>query len=165
MHHHITVRRSTFVFVLTAITTLLCLCAVYGNGNAMVAENGSDVIVADAGRQSIRRPLTRVNAYLFWGHGCPYCESEMRLMDELAENGFGRYVNIYELEVWDDDDNAALESDVQQEMGTSLDDVPLLVIGRHVFSGYDDSDSDAIRQAIIDEYMGYYDRYDVMEQL
>lgn len=76
-----------------------------------------------------------VNAYLFYGDGCPHCaELEKYLAKEYSKD---KDLKIYRYEVWKNEDNQKLWQKVQDNLCTdSNGGVPYFVIGNKVIRGY-----------------------------
>jgi len=79
----------------------------------------------------------KINVYLFWGDGCPHCETAKLVFKKLARDN-GEYFNLIEKEVWNNDDNAYLLKSVSEELNAPADGVPYIVIGNKVFGGISD---------------------------
>jgi len=76
-----------------------------------------------------------LNAYFFYGDGCPHCaEEEEFLFGPLLKE----YPNlkIYTYEIYNNRANALLLQKVGKELGARVDGVPFLVIGDEAFIGY-----------------------------
>ena len=97
----------------------------------------------------------KINVYIFRGEGCPHCEEAIEWFEgTLAEDP--EYKEKYELvkyEVWYDEDNSNLMSEVASELGTEASGVPFIVIGDKYFSGFSATDSpNEIKNAINEQY-------------
>ncbi len=78
-----------------------------------------------------------VNAYVFYGDGCPHCGAERYyLSHELTE----KYpnVNIREYEIYNNQDNILLLQEVAKKLDVIVDGVPFLIIGDQTFVGFAD---------------------------
>ena len=98
----------------------------------------------------------KVNVYMFRGEGCPHCEEALEFFDTLSADE--EYKDLYKLvtyEVWYDETNSKLMSDVADALGEQVSGVPYIVIGTKTFAGYaaayDDKIKDAIKTAYEDE--------------
>ena len=107
----------------------------------------------------------KVNVYIFRGEGCPHCEEALEFFDTLGQDE--EYKDLYKLvtyEVWYDENNSKLMSDVADALGEQASGVPYIVIGTKTFSGYaasyDDKIKDAIKTAYEDD-----DYKDVVKQV
>jgi len=107
----------------------------------------------------------KVNVYIFRGEGCPHCEEALEFFDTLSADE--EYKDLYKLvtyEVWYDETNSKLMSDVADALGDQVSGVPYIVIGTKTFAGYaasyDDKIKDAIKTAYEDE-----DYKDVVKQV
>jgi len=98
------------------------------------AENGSNTLSNDDGLDNSGVIEQKVNAYFFWGEGCPHCKQEEAFLAELKEN----YPNlkIYDFEIYKNRKNALLLQKVGRQLGVDVSGVPFLVIGDTNFSGF-----------------------------
>lgn len=99
-------------------------------------------------------PFTKVNAEavnvnVFYGDGCPYCAEEEKYLNVLKSE-LGDNLNIQRYEVWNNDENSELLSDVRMALNNTDDGVPFVVIGNKTFTGYNDSVAEDIKTAIFD---------------
>lgn len=99
-------------------------------------------------------PFTKVNAEavnvnVFYGDGCPYCAEEEKYLNVLKSE-LGDNLNIQRYEVWNNDENSELLSDVRTALNNTDDGVPFVVIGNKTFTGYNDSVAEDIKTAIFD---------------
>ncbi len=111
-----------------------------------------------AKESDITREDGKVNIYLFWGDGCPHCESEYEFLEEIDEE-YGKYYNVYGLEVWDVPENKALYDSFVESIGAKITGVPLTVIGDRFISGYKESYRQQILDAIEAARKSNFDRY------
>lgn len=88
----------------------------------------------------------KVNIHIFYGEGCPHCAHEKEFLNEYLEDKDN--VEIFTYEVWYNDDNKKLLSEVQKQMGTSNSGIPYTVIGKKVISGYSNSTQQTIKDAV-----------------
>ena len=93
----------------------------------------------------------KVNIYFFRGEGCPHCADEEKWLD-VVKKEYGSKINIYDFEVWYDEDNASLLKKVKDEMNFSGRGVPFTVIGDSYFVGY----SDTIKANMENKLKGYF---------
>lgn len=77
-----------------------------------------------------------VNAYLFYGDGCPHCAKERQFFSSIKN----KYPNlqIYEYEVYYNRDNSSLLQKIGQVLKADTGGVPFLIIGDKYFIGYAD---------------------------
>ena len=99
-------------------------------------------------------PFTKVNAEavnvnVFYGDGCPYCAEEEKYLN-ILKSELGDNLNIQRYEVWNNDENSKLLSDVRMALNDNGDGVPFVVIGNKTFTGYNDSVAEDIKTAIFD---------------
>ena len=100
----------------------------------------------------------KVNIYLFWGDGCPHCEAELKYLDSLVSK-YGKYFNIFALEVWHNENNAKLYEKLAEKMGDEVKGVPYTIIGEKTFSGYSEEINKEIIKTIKSQYKDSYDVY------
>ena len=77
----------------------------------------------------------KINIYFFRGEGCPHCADEEKWFKTL-EKEYKDKINIYEFEVWHNEENAELLDKVKKEMGSKATGVPFTVIGDEYFVGF-----------------------------
>lgn len=99
-------------------------------------------------------PFTRVNAEevnvnVFYGDGCPYCAEEEKYLN-ILKSELGDNLNIQRYEVWNNDENSELLSNVRTALNDDGDGIPFVVIGNKTFTGYNDSVAEDIKTAIFD---------------
>lgn len=105
----------------------------------------------------------KVNVYLFYGDGCPYCESAMEYFDGMDDE-YKDKMELVKYEVWNDQDNAALLESVGTELGEKISGVPFIVIGDKTFAGYSEEFNKDIEKAI-DKFYEEDNAYDVMDNV
>lgn len=99
------------------ILSALVLCAVFGFGKTVLSAE-------------------QINAYFFWGDGCPHCEKEKEFLDYMQTKY--RTFKINDFEVYNNNKNASLLKEVAGKLGIRVDGVPATFIGDQVFIGYAD---------------------------
>ncbi len=75
-----------------------------------------------------------LNAYLFYGDGCPHCAEEEAFLKTMEDKY--PFLEIYRYEVYHDQDNIRLLQAVSKNIDARVDGVPFLVIGDTSFVGY-----------------------------
>lgn len=91
----------------------------------------------------------KVNVYLFWRDGCPFCEAAKTYFSSIEE----KYGNCYELKkynIYEGQDNANLMEKVGAYFGDDVSGVPYIVIGEKTFKGYSAQLNTQIEKAIVD---------------
>ncbi len=91
----------------------------------------------------------KINAYMFWGDGCPHCENAHSFFKTIAK----KYESCYQLvdfEVWTNDKHVPLQKKVSKYFKANELGVPLIVIGDKHFAGYAESFNEEIIQALIE---------------
>lgn len=105
----------------------------------------------------------QITIYLFRGNGCGYCRNFLTFLNSIIDD-YGQYFKVVSFEVWYDQNNVNLMSDVASALNTTASGVPFIIIGKNVFPGYNDDYSEQIKQAIVDEYKSS-ERYDIFEDM
>ena len=103
----------------------------------------------------------KITLYLFHGDGCPHCAEEISFL-ETIENEYDNFV-IQKYEVWYNDENAELLTEVEKAFSITRSGVPTTVIGRNVISGFGSSTGNKIRRAI--EYYQEHDYVDIVSKI
>ena len=80
----------------------------------------------------------KINLYLFYGKECPHCEQERSWLKDIKED-YKEYLNVYEFEVWHNENNVELMNKVGDVFNYTPKGVPFTVIGDSYFSGYSDT--------------------------
>lgn len=104
----------------------------------------------------------QITIYLFRGQGCGYCRAFLTYMNSITEE-YGKYFKMVTFEVWNDDKNWDLMTDVSNFMNNPAGGVPYIIIGDKVIPGYNERYNDTIKNAIVSEYNKDEDeRYDAL---
>ena len=79
----------------------------------------------------------------------------------------GKYFKIVSYEVWNNEANASLLTEVSNYLGKPADGVPYIIIGDQVFSGFtEEAYGQKVKDAIAELYnTSKSERYDVFEQM
>jgi glutaredoxin len=75
-----------------------------------------------------------VNAYLFYGEGCPHCAQESEFLESLKIEY--PELEIKRFEIYYNQDNAKLMKTIGETLNISISGVPFLFIGDQYFIGY-----------------------------
>ena len=105
----------------------------------------------------------KINIYLFRGNGCGHCKNFITFLYENIDE-LGKYFNLVSYEIFYNQDNAKLMSEVSKFFGEEATGVPYIVIGDKYFSGFGEGMKEDIKKAIKDLYNSK-DRYDVFEEM
>lgn len=90
----------------------------------------------------------KINLYLFKGDGCPHCAQEEKWLKEITDE-YGDCLNIYEFEVWYNEENSNYLNEVRSVLGdTKSNGVPYTVIGDSYFVGYSEAIGSRIESKI-----------------
>jgi len=76
-----------------------------------------------------------VNAYLFYGDGCPHCAEERQYLFHVLKNEYPN-LQIYEYEIYNSRENVVLLQKTAKKLNVGVDGVPFLIIGDKHFIGY-----------------------------
>lgn len=87
-----------------------------------------------------------ITLYLFHGDGCPHCAEEISFLDSIS-NDYDN-LNVVKYEVWYNDENAALLTEVEKAFDIKRSGVPTTVIGDTVILGFGTSTGSRIRGAV-----------------
>lgn len=93
-----------------------------------------------------------INIYLFYGRGCPHCTKEKDFLESELKEKYDN-IKIHYFEVWDNDENSKILSQVKEDFEVTNNNVPFTVIGSKHLTGYSESTKEKIYN-IIDEYSG-----------
>ena len=89
----------------------------------------------------------KINLYLFKGAECPHCKEELEWLNEIKED-YKEYLNVYEFEVWHNEENAAFYEKAKEVMKSKTTSVPFTVIGKYYFVGFSDTTASSIENKI-----------------
>ena len=106
----------------------------------------------------------QITIYLFRGQGCGYCRAYLTFMNSITEE-YGKYFKMVTYEVWNDEKNSELFSQISSFLEKPAGGVPYIIIGDKVFAGYSSEYDEDIKTAIVDLYNTKpKKRYDVMKE-
>jgi len=107
------------------------------------------------GNNSTMEDLSRekINVYIFYGDGCSFCQKAHAFFESI-EDTHGKYYHLRDYEVWSNQENATILSELFEyfEIPSQQRGVPLIVIGEKYFAGYSNSYDNDIKEAIQKEY-------------
>lgn len=93
--------------------------------------------------------LQPVDAYLFYGEGCPHC---LKLEKFLAEQQVAKpHLQLHQFEIYYHQENLSLAKQVAKNLGSDFQAVPFLVIGDKFYLGYVEGVTDVLVSQRIDE--------------
>lgn len=75
-----------------------------------------------------------INAYLFWGEGCPHCKQEKEWFEEYLKNN--KDVHLHKFEIYNSIENAKNLNEIQKMLGDEGSGIPYLVIGNNSIVGF-----------------------------
>jgi len=93
-----------------------------------------------------------VNIYLFYSDTCPHCASEIKLLNELADQYDN--IEIYKYEI-SNDNNYELLNNVATLFNTKVTGVPFAVVGNRFYKGYNSENSKRKFITAIEYYSQY----------
>lgn len=102
------------------------------------------------------------NIYLFYGSTCPHCHDFLNFLNNSLEE-YGKYFRLRAYEVWDNKINEKIMNAAAEELNTTIEGVPFIVIGNQYFTGYSESMNEDILNAIMTEYKAE-EKFNVVEQ-
>jgi hypothetical protein len=85
--------------------------------------------------QSVEAEVFPVNAYFFYGIGCPHCGVEKDFLYDVLQNEYPN-LTIYEYEIYNNRENALLLQKIAEQLGLRIEGVPFLIIGDESFIGW-----------------------------
>lgn len=90
-----------------------------------------------------------VDAYFFWGDGCPHCAKEEIFLSQLEDEY--PTLAMHRFEIFYSRENAALLQNVGSLLKKDVTGVPFLVIGNESFAGYSEGSTDRLIEARIQD--------------
>ncbi len=93
----------------------------------------------------------QITIYMFRGDRCGYCQNFLKFLQENVKE-YGEYFKLRSFEIWHNENNASLMSEVAEHFDKSVKGVPLIVIGEKVFQGYTSSYDTEILETITNYY-------------
>jgi len=78
-------------------------------------------------------PAGNLTVYFFYGEECPHCHTVMPLVINLSKKYTG--VEFHILEIWHDQKNYALYTQMNTELKNTRTGVPIVFVGRTILSG------------------------------
>ena len=95
----------------------------------------------------IEKEDNKVNLYLFYGQECPHCEEEREWLEDIKEE-YKDYLNVYEFEVWHNNNNKLKMELIKGLLGETRGGVPFTIIGDNKYVGYSSSIGSMIESKI-----------------
>lgn len=142
--------KKTFsIFLLTSIA-VISMTSFVAAASAAEITSVDDVTAIEAETvQSVMTISDEVDVYFFWGDGCPHCEKEKAFLEDLKDEY--DEVNVFDYEVWYDDENRALLEQMAGALGVQISGVPFTIIGDDYISGYlsDETTGAAIEALVV----------------
>ena len=75
-----------------------------------------------------------VHLYIFHGDGCPHCADALAFLDELGERH--PTLRVHDFEVWYDEENLELLSELATAYGRTVQGVPVIFLGDEMWTGF-----------------------------
>lgn len=91
-----------------------------------------------------------VNAYFFYGDGCPHCATEEVYFEEVLKDKYPD-LKIHEFEIYNNRNNALLLQEAASRLKVGVDGVPFLIIGDKHFVGFSDNLSPKMIERRVEE--------------
>lgn len=88
----------------------------------------------------------KLEIYLFWGEGCSHCAVAKPYLEDLAKKYPG--IELKEYEVWYNEENQKLLTDMAAEYGIDANGVPTYFFGNYYMVGYAEVLNDPIEQVV-----------------
>jgi len=85
--------------------------------------------------QSVEAEVFPVNAYFFYGDGCPHCAVEKDFLYDVLEDEYPS-LTVYEYEIYNNRENALLLQNLAEQLKLKVEGVPFLIIGDESFVGW-----------------------------
>lgn len=157
---------------------IMVIFAVYNNKNSntnySTSSNDEVNIEETTGdNQTITKPNDStienkepIKVYEFYGSTCSFCLALNNWFDSI-ENEYGMYYNLIKYEVWNDSYNKELMQAVADELDTTVQGVPFVIIGDNYVFGFSESSTpNTIIGYIMDEYnKNEEDRIDIINNI
>lgn len=149
-------KKSIAISLISAVIVLVILAGVITTS----ASSRTTRTLKEQTEKDIKYNDEKINVYFFWGNGCQHCEALISYLNTLPEE-YDNYFDLYTLEVWYNEDNSKLMSELGDYLGEKTDGVPCLIIGDQVFIGFSEENKEQIKDAIKKEYnkKEHYDAY------
>jgi len=107
----------------------------------------------------------QVTIYMFRGQGCGYCKKFLTFLSSISEE-YGKYFKLVSFEVWQDQANSELMTQVGEALGEEINGVPFIIIGDQTFPGYSEQYDEKIINTIMELYeQDPKDREDLFDNL
>lgn len=103
------------------------------------------------GNANIARPAEyakEAKIYMFWGDGCPHCAEAEPVLKELDASSDLIHLQMYE--VWYDENNLDLLTQMTEKFGFEPHAVPTIFIGKQYWEGYNEQIEKEIKAAVDD---------------
>ena len=93
--------------------------------------------------QSTSAEAFPVNAYFFYGDGCPHCGVEKEFLHDVLQDEYPN-LTIYEYEIYNNRENALLLQNIAKQLELKVEGVPFLIIGDESFVGWSNTITPAL---------------------
>lgn len=149
------------LFVIMAIVVIIAIVAII----FLIGAKSTNRITRTLNNQTsanIKLNDKKINVYFFYGAGCPHCEDLINYLNTLPEE-YDNYFDLYTMEVWYEEENSKLMTNLLKELNQEPSGVPCLIVGDQVFFGYTEKIGKEIKKAIKQEY-NQKEKYDVYKE-
>lgn len=93
----------------------------------------------------------QITIYMFRGDRCGHCQNFLKFLNDNVKE-YGQYFKLKSFEIWHNENNAALMSEVADHFGKEVKGVPFIIIGDKTFQGYNTSYNEEILKTITNYY-------------
>lgn len=90
-----------------------------------------------------------VDLYIFHGDGCPHCDDALAFLENLGERH--PTLRVHDFEVWYDEANRGLLSELANAYGRTVQGVPVIFLGDEMWTGFGPSVERDLRMRV-DQY-------------
>ena len=98
----------------------------------------------------------KLNIYLFYGEGCPYCEKEIEFFKKI-KNKYQDKIIVYAFEAWVNEETDNLLYNFFKLMNDDVRGVPYVIIGEQSFIGFSTTLEDKFIKMIEEELINNFD--------
>lgn len=142
--------------------SIIAFCAVIGGLSLLTASQNhqtnqnralanSSLSLKSSKESDINYLDNKINLYVFWGDGCPHCESLGKFLSQLPEE-YTSLFNLVSFETWNDAEGGKLLKEFGAALKEEAAGVPFFIVGDKVFKGYSERMDDLVKQTIKSAY-------------
>ncbi|UFX83015.1 hypothetical protein [Candidatus Absconditicoccus praedator] len=125
------------IFLIAILSFSIIIYGCDGNGEGTNNNNQSNGNSQESAYEiQPQEGVTQI--YYFWGDGCPACDTQNQIWEDLENNeDYKDKININKFETWGDRQNSRLMGEIGSQLGVRTTGVPLTIIGEESFVGVD----------------------------